>query len=45
MKNCYHQQSRKEKVKECYRINKERLQEQAQYKYKELSDEEKYIKR
>ena len=43
--NCYYQRGGKEKAKEYYENNKERLQEQALHKYGELSNEEKNIKR
>ena len=43
--NCYYQRGGKEKAKEYYENNKERLQEQALLKYGELSNEEKNIKR
>ena len=43
--NCYYQWGGKEKAKEYYENNKERLQEQALHKYGELSNEEKNIKR
>ena len=33
------------KAKDCYKNNKERLKEQARYKYKSLSEEEKNKKR
>ena len=43
--NCYYQRGGKEKAKEYYENNKERLQEQALHRYGELSNEEKNIKR
>ena len=43
--NRYHEQVGKEKEKQYYKSNKVRLQEQAPNKCKELSDDEKDIKR
>ena len=43
--NRYHEQGGKEKAKEYFENNKERLKEQAQNKYRELSIEEKGLKK
>ena len=43
--NHYHEQGGKEKAKEYFENNKERLKEQAQNKYRELSIEEKSVKK
>ena len=43
--NRYHEQGGKEKAKEYFENNKERLKEQAQNKYRELSIEEKGVKK
>ena len=44
-RNRYHQEGGKEKAKEYYKNNKERLQEQARNKYGGISNEERDIKR
>ena len=47
-KTAYYQRNRKEKLnraKEHYENSKKRLKEQAKNKYRELSNEEKYLKR
>ena len=45
LKDRYHNQDGKEKVKDCYQANKETIKEKAKIRYQNLSEEQKELKR